>query len=1489
MQRVVAAGKLPEQLHEELRAWEVILCVAEGFSVPATQNMERGLARVYLFFEEKRDALIALQKESLMALANSGKANKDKDWNFFRNFMQRVVAAGKLPDQLHEELRAWEVILYVAEGMSAPTTQNMERGLARVYLFFEEKRDALIALQKESLMALANSGKANKDKDWIFFRNFMQRVVAAGKLPDQLYEELRAWEGILCVAEGMSVPTTQNLERSLARVYLFFEEKRDALIALQKESWMAVANSGKANKDKDWIFFRNFMQRMVAAGKLPEQLHEELRAWEVILCVAEGMSVPTTQNMERGLGRVYLFFEERRDALIALQKESLMALANSGKANKDKEWNFFFRNFMQRVVAAGKLSEALRKDLFAWESVLCAQGMSVPAALEGAIKKFIEMVEEKRGMLTGLKVSTVKELFLVHAMKQDAGLRFGYDFVRRQYQKLDGTQQKKVDVALRSVLWLKEQVPLKSGYEAKLHAQETRLGDELPRPRLPKSLRQLYGNSMEAEMRTMTFFRRVHEVDDFMNSLEFEACDYCHEGWFGSRRPKKDLPGGFESNVYRKTNFLCASKAERLDPERSICKTCLAEAKHRATEQLGPKEPFRLTAANYAYPGETLPETDALTFFEEEILSPIQHIVRIFTLYGTGQCELRGHVGNLFQNGPQYVRQIPAAVGDMKMLLIRRCPKDPNRKQRLPFLVSRGRLERALDRLCKPAEEGGSLALQPGALTSDGYLSLVNRANLEAYGEGKEPEGLQVAVVEQGPWERIEYGLFAMWMSCSLSVPTADTIKLLHEPGDEVEAGVKVRRTWVALREDMEKKLQEEPGGNGDVKVALLVAYLRSATEDVRSVEVLEDVVKDELTAVQELNAWAEPLVQEGLWAPEDLAGQETGEGLKEDLWDAMCEANSSGGSKSTIRRFGAARVEGLPILDPPTVSSRNALIREDQRFYIAAGFVKLFPLGHGDYWAFAKERKDAEQPLSFWEWLKHLLWLADGRFQVHPRFYFFALNTALRNKALRARSYFIKRQTGLHAHVAYSNEELFKMGKNNFTKMVSAFEHSMVGSSQEKIQQRSDLEAMVEQLEQLTLEEKARELQEACARARQLSEELLSRGRPPNAERFVALVRRAEELVGKVLGHGWVAGAEEEVDAEASLACAGGDGRGRGSVGIPNNAVSSRALVGGGEYGGRESQGASAAALAGAECPGASAGVGGVAWGIPNNVVAPLSVEDTGGRASAGVGGVGGVGEEGVSGKDWFEESVASLACASGVAGVEGAIESQDAEMASLAFAGGDAETAGVEDTPAGGRASAGVGGVVGVGGVIKSEDAETASLALAGGDAMPAEAVERIVQMGTELETRCRRLEAGGEIPCHFTTLTTAIYQWDDLRLCLENYEKATLELRGGRCDPLEGPEAEMRRKRPGKFRVLRYPGVVAWFTAYKMELFYRHVLRYEDGEGVFEWGAGGIMHLHSINFGSQMPRIDPEAVGLRVADGQHADLGAEFARVHEEYLTD
>ena len=159
-------------------------------------------------------------------------------------------------------------------------------------------------------------------------------------------------------------------------------------------------------------------------------------------------------------------------------------------------------------------------------------------------------------------------------------------------------------------------------------------------------------------------------------------------------------------------------------------------------------------------------------------------------------------------------------------------------------------------------------------------------------------------------------------------------------------------------------------------------------------------------------------------------------------------------------------------------------------------------------------------------------------------------------------------------------------------------------------------------------------------------------------------------------------------------------------------------------------------------------------------------------------------------------------------------------------------------------------------------------------------------IQDLVTELQQRSLCVQGGGEIPCHFTTLTTAIYHWDDLAKCLEKYEKAVMSRRGGRGDPLEPSERKLSEERR---RVLRYPGVVAWFTGYKMELFYRHVLCYEDGQGVFEWGAGGIMHLHSINVGSCMPRVDPTAAGMQRPDATTATIAARFAESHEEYLTD
>ncbi len=69
----------------------------------------------------------------------------------------------------------------------------------------------------------------------------------------------------------------------------------------------------------------------------------------------------------------------------------------------------------------------------------------------------------------------------------------------------------------------------------------------------------------------------------------------------------------------------------------------------------------------------------------------MQPMVRVYTLYGTGLTEMRGHVASWMQSGPQFVREIPARAHELNLLLVRRFPRDPNRKQRVPFIASPAR------------------------------------------------------------------------------------------------------------------------------------------------------------------------------------------------------------------------------------------------------------------------------------------------------------------------------------------------------------------------------------------------------------------------------------------------------------------------------------------------------------------------------------------------------------------------------------------------------------------------------------------------------------------------------------------------------------------------------------------------------------------------------------------------------------------------------
>ena len=121
------------------------------------------------------------------------------------------------------------------------------------------------------------------------------------------------------------------------------------------------------------------------------------------------------------------------------------------------------------------------------------------------------------------------------------------------------------------------------------------------------------------------------------------------------------------------------------DDGKRICTRCHAEVIKNGGDP--DARPQLRCAANHMDIEDTFEELDDLTFFEEEILAPIQPLVRVYTLYSTGLTEMRGHVANWAQNGPQTVREIPCKAKELKMLLIRRFPRDPDKSQRVPFMA----------------------------------------------------------------------------------------------------------------------------------------------------------------------------------------------------------------------------------------------------------------------------------------------------------------------------------------------------------------------------------------------------------------------------------------------------------------------------------------------------------------------------------------------------------------------------------------------------------------------------------------------------------------------------------------------------------------------------------------------------------------------------------------------------------------------------------
>ena len=597
--------------------------------------------------QKRKDELHKLGKSSLEACLNTQHSRSDKDLTFCFNFLKRKKASFS-PEQ-EQELVSLEREICADDVALRPVVDADFRKFVEIV---QKRKDELHKLGKSSLEACLNTQHSRSDKDLTFCFNFLKRKEASVS-PEQ-EQELVSLEREICADDVALRPVVDADFRKFVEIA---HKRKDELQKLGKSSLEACFNTQHSKIDKDLKFCSNFFQRKKASFN-PEQ-EEELLSLETEVCVV---------NLDE-FRRFTTTLQNRGQELAQARLPDLHAVFSS-RRKKDQDVEFC-RVFWQRNASRLSPLQQLEVEEIA-VAITFPVGLHDRAALRPAVGrllcKFEEVLDRRRMEFVALGACSTQSLFARHVKKTDNELRFCYDFLARVFRTLNPEQQQYVRSKLENVLVSKCQVPFKAPYQGKLHAAETILSDALPRPRLPKSLRQFYGNSMDAEARVMTFFHRVHEVDTYMTSLEFQDCDYCHEGCFGTRKKKAELPGGFECEVFKKTNLLRAPVAQWLDPSRPICENCLLEAKRRCSDGL-PKEPLRFTKANYADPGETLPETDALSFFEEEILSPIQHIVRIFTLHATGQCELRGHVGNLFQNGPQYVRNIPAVIGDMKMLL----------------------------------------------------------------------------------------------------------------------------------------------------------------------------------------------------------------------------------------------------------------------------------------------------------------------------------------------------------------------------------------------------------------------------------------------------------------------------------------------------------------------------------------------------------------------------------------------------------------------------------------------------------------------------------------------------------------------------------------------------------------------------------------------------------------------------------------------------
>ncbi len=194
-----------------------------------------------------------------------------------------------------------------------------------------------------------------------------------------------------------------------------------------------------------------------------------------------------------------------------------------------------------------------------------------------------------------------------------------------------------------------------------------------------------------------------------------------------------------------------------------------------------------------------------------------------------------------------------------------------------------------------------------------------------------------------------------------------------------------------------------------------------------------------------------------------------------------------------------------------------------------------------------------------------------------------------------------------------------------------------------------------------------------------------------------------------------------------------------------------------------------------------------------------------------------------------------------------------------------------------------------------------------------VPGSVGEKLKQRG-DVEAMVRQIEwetamegdneNRGRIPAYFITFTTAIYKWDGLSRLIRQYTKPEAPWPVPIGDG-EGEDRSAEDKARRKMQeAIDNPAIVEWYCSLKLELMLHLARRVldavdEDGGGnkddywaSYEWGAGGIVHLHVLLWKSGSKRIEkvvrPDACGNVPMHEDDAILETEAANLLGEYYT-